>query len=105
MGVPRAQAPERLQPERSRYYLEAKGGKATPEDVPCEQTLSVSLSPKPDKGIVAIAAPWNALPRKVEVLDPTQKVYADAVRDFLKTKAPWKQRRFSAFRNGRRTSA
>ena len=57
-----------------------------PEDVPCEQTLSVSLSPKPDKGVVAIAAPWNALPRKVQVLDPTQKVYADAVRDFLKIK-------------------
>src|SRR6266404_7924173 len=57
-----------------------------PEDVPCEQTLSVSLSPKPDKGVIAIAASWNALPRTVQVLDPTQKVYADAVRDFLKTK-------------------
>lgn len=65
---------------------EAKGAKPTPEDVPCEQTLSVSLSPKPDKGVVAIAAPWNAMPRKVQVLDPTQKVYLDAVRDFLKTK-------------------
>ncbi|HLW35969.1 MAG TPA: FG-GAP repeat protein [Chthoniobacterales bacterium] len=65
---------------------ESKGGKATPEDAPCDQTLSVSLSPKPDKGVIAIAAPWNALPRKVQVLDATQKVYTDAVRDFLKTK-------------------
>ncbi len=50
---------------------EAKGGKPNSEDVPCEQTLSVSLSPKPEKGVIAIAAPWNALPRKVQMLDPT----------------------------------
>ena len=36
--------------------------------------------------MVAIAAPWNALPRKPQVTDPTQKTYVDAVRDFLKTK-------------------
>lgn len=65
---------------------EAKGGQPKAEEVPCDQTLSVSLSPKPDKGVIAIDAPWNALPRKVQVLDPTQKVYVDAVRDFLKTK-------------------
>lgn len=65
---------------------EAKAGKPKPEDVPCEETLAVSLSPKPDKGVIAIAAPWNALPRKPQVIDPTQKIYVDAVRDFLKTK-------------------
>ncbi|HST29860.1 MAG TPA: VCBS repeat-containing protein [Chthoniobacterales bacterium] len=65
---------------------EVKGGKANPEEVPCEQTLAISLSPKSEKGVVAIAAPWNALPRRVMVLDPNQKVYADAVGDFLKTK-------------------
>jgi hypothetical protein len=66
---------------------EAKGGKPKPseEDV-CSDVLTVSLSPKPDKGAVALAAPWNALPRKSQVIDPTQKVYVDAVRDFLKTK-------------------
>jgi hypothetical protein len=42
--------------------------------------------PKPDKGVMALAAPWNAMPRKVQVIDPTQKVYVDAVREFLKTK-------------------
>ena len=36
--------------------------------------------------MIAIAAPWNALPRKPQVIDPTQKIYVDAVRDFLKTK-------------------
>jgi hypothetical protein len=66
---------------------ETKGGKPKLEDVPCDQTFSVSLSSKPEKGgVIAIAAPWNALPRKVQVLDPTQKVYLDAVRDFLRTK-------------------
>ncbi len=72
----------------TQQFGEAKsGGKPKSEDVPCEQTLSVPLSPKPGKGLIAIAAPWNALPRKVQVVDPTQKVYLDAVRDFLKTKS------------------
>jgi len=66
---------------------EAKAGKPTrPEGLPCEETLAVSLSPKPENGVIAIAAPWNALPREPKVIDPTQKVYVDAVRDFLKTK-------------------
>jgi FG-GAP repeat len=66
---------------------QAKGGKPklSQEDV-CKDVLSVSLSPKPEKGAIALAAPWNALPRKPQVIDPTQKVYVDAVRDFLKTK-------------------
>ena len=66
---------------------ESKGGKPKPseEDV-CSDVLTVSLSPKPEKGVIAIAAPWNALPREPKVIDPTQKVYLDAVRDFLKTK-------------------
>jgi hypothetical protein len=66
---------------------EAKGGKPTrPEGVPCEEIWAVSLSPKPENGVIAIAATWNALPREPKVIDATQKVYVDAVRDFLKTK-------------------
>jgi hypothetical protein len=66
---------------------EAKGGKPTePEGAPCEETLAVSLSPKPEKGVIAIAAPWNALSRKPKIIDTTRKAYVDAVRDFLKTK-------------------
>src|SRR4030095_2535596 len=65
---------------------EATGGKPKAVEDVCTETLSVSLSPKPDKGAIALAAPWNALPRKPQVTDPTQKVYLDAVRDFLKTK-------------------
>ena len=65
---------------------DAKGGKPTSEGEPCDETLTVSLSPEMEKGVIAIAAPWNALPRKPQVTDPTQKVYVEAVRDFLKTK-------------------
>jgi hypothetical protein len=66
---------------------EAKGGKPKrPEGAPCEETLAVSLEPKPENGVIAIAASWNALPRKPKVIDTTQKAYVDAVRDFLKTK-------------------
>jgi hypothetical protein len=68
-------------------FGEARGAKPKPseQDV-CSDILVVSLSPKPHKGAIALAAPWNALPRKPQVIDPTQKVYVDAVRDFLKTK-------------------
>jgi hypothetical protein len=65
---------------------EAKGGKAKAVEDVCTDTLSVSLSPKPENGVIALAAPWNALPRKPRVADTTQQVYIDAVRDFLKTK-------------------
>jgi hypothetical protein len=48
---------------------EAKGGQPKPseEDV-CSDVLTVSLLPKPEKGVIALAAPWNALPRKPQVL-------------------------------------
>ncbi len=66
---------------------EAKGGKPKPaEEEVCSDLLTVSLSSQPEKGTIALAAPWNALPRKVQILDATQQVYIDAARDFLKTK-------------------
>ena len=68
-------------------FGEAKGGKPKPtEEEVCSDVLTVSLSPNPDKGAIALAAPWNALPRKVQILDASQQVYVDATRDFLKTK-------------------
>ena len=66
---------------------EAKGGKPKPsEEEVCSDILTVALSPKREKGAIALAAPWNALPRKPQTTDPTQQVYVDAVRDFLQTK-------------------
>jgi hypothetical protein len=66
---------------------EAKGSQPKPseEDV-CSDVLAVSLSPKPEGGAIALAAPWNALPRKPQVTDRTQKTYVDAVRKFLRMK-------------------
>src|SRR5205823_4457329 len=61
---------------------DAKGDKPKPADGPCEETLAASPSPKPENGVIAIAASWNALSRKPRVMDTTQQVYVDAVRDF-----------------------
>lgn len=73
------------------YSLTAKLGEATGSapksvDEPCPNTMEVTLSEKPEDGVIALAAPWNALPRKPRMADTTQQVYVDAVRDFLKTK-------------------
>jgi hypothetical protein len=68
-------------------FGEAKGGKPEPsKDDVCSDVLAVSLSLKVEKGVIALAAPWNALPRKPRAMDTTQQVYVDAARDFLKTK-------------------
>jgi len=64
---------------------DAKGDKPKPAQ-DCGETLAVTLSSKPEKGVIALAAPWNALPRKPQASYTTQQVYSDAVRDFLKTK-------------------
>jgi len=66
---------------------EAKGRKPKPaEEEVCSDVLTVSLSPKPEKGAIALAGRWNALPRKVQILNVTQQAYLDSVRDFLRTK-------------------
>jgi len=69
-------------------FGQAKGDKPKPleEDV-CPDVFMVSLSPKAEKGVIALAASWNALPRKVRILDATQQVYIDAVSDFLDRKS------------------
>lgn len=65
---------------------EVKGGKPKGEAGPCDGALFVGLSDKPGNGAIALAAPWNALPRTLGPLDTTQAVYIDAVAGFLKTK-------------------
>jgi hypothetical protein len=65
---------------------ETKGGKPAPLEDVCMETMNVSLAPKPEKGVIALAAPWNALPRKARFADTTQQVYIDAVRDFLQAR-------------------
>jgi len=60
-------------------------GKPKSVDEPCPDTLTVSLSSKPNDGVIGLAATWNALPRTPVIADATQSVYVDAVRDFLKS--------------------
>ena len=62
------------------------GGKPKSVDEPCPDTLTVPLSSKPKDGVIGLAAPWNALPRKPIIADATQPVYVQAVRDFLKSR-------------------
>jgi hypothetical protein len=61
--------------------------KPTSVEEPCPDTLMASLSSKPKDGVIGLAAPWNALPRKPMIADNTQSVYVNAVRDFLKSHA------------------
>jgi hypothetical protein len=63
---------------------ETKGSEPKSASEPCPDTFEVSLSPKPERGVIAIAATWNTMPRKVRKADATQKAYIDAVRDFLR---------------------
>jgi hypothetical protein len=65
----------------------ATAGKPKPDEAEaCADMLKVSLSSGPKDGLIALSAPWNALPRKPQVADPTQQVYVDAVREFLESR-------------------
>jgi hypothetical protein len=52
----------------------------------CADMLEVSLPSTPKEGVIALSAPWNALPRKPQIADPTQQVYVDTVRQFLESR-------------------
>ena len=48
----------------------ATGGKPkSGEPEVCPDTLKVLLSPEPKEGVIALSAPWNALPRKPQIAD------------------------------------
>ncbi len=65
----------------------ATAGKPKPaKEEACADMLTLSFSPEPKEGEIALSAPWNALPRKPQIVDPTQQVYVDAVRDFLESR-------------------
>jgi hypothetical protein len=52
----------------------------------CSDLLKVSFSSEPKEGVIALSAPWNALPRKPQIADPTEQIYVDAVREFLESR-------------------
>ncbi len=74
------------------YGLTQEVGKATagkPKSADaevCSDMLEVSLPSKSKEGVIALSAPWNALPRKPRIVDPTQQIHVDAVRDFLESR-------------------
>jgi hypothetical protein len=73
------------------YSLTKQIGKITvrkpkPVEEPCPDTLTVSPPPTLKEGVIGLAAAWNALPRKPVIVDATQPVYVEAVRDFLKSR-------------------
>src|SRR5262245_2311514 len=67
----------------TREYEPVKGNtKATGNTDVCEDVFSIALTPKPEHGAVALAAPWNALPRIPKIASTTQPIYVQAVREF-----------------------
>lgn len=63
------------------------GGQPESADELCPDTLCVALKPKPsEKGVLAIAGDWNALPRVPKSQDIAQADYVKAVREFLTAK-------------------
>jgi hypothetical protein len=74
------------------FGLTGELGKATGEKPKaaeaevCADMLEVSLPSTPNDGVIALSAPWNALPRKPRIADPTEQVYIDATREFLEAR-------------------
>lgn len=61
----------------------AVGGKPEKNDPICEDVSTVTLTPKPPGGFLAIAATWNAQPRIPQVTSTTQPVYEKIAHDLL----------------------
>ncbi len=60
-----------------------QGGKPQSAEEPCPDEQIVTLAPKPKHGAIAMAAPWNAMPRAPKMQDTKQPVYQKAVTDYL----------------------
>jgi hypothetical protein len=64
----------------------ATGGKPKSVEEVCADTLTVSLSSQSKDGVIALGAPWNALPRTPRIAEPTEQVYIDTTREFLEAR-------------------
>jgi hypothetical protein len=64
------------------------GGKPARGEDACADTLYVTLAPFPaGRGsLVAVAGPWNAMPRPVKIASPEAQVYKDAAAQLLRRK-------------------
>jgi len=71
----------------TREIGKATGDKPRPAEADvCADILKVSLASAPKGGVVALSAPWNAVPRKPQIVGPMQQIYVDAVREFLESR-------------------
>lgn len=64
------------------------GGKPAKGEDACVDTLYVTLAPYPaGRGsLVAVAGPWNAMPRRPTIADLEAQIYKDAAAEILKSK-------------------
>jgi len=84
------QAGKALEPGR-KYRLftltgktgDAVGGKAAPNAEVCPDVWEQTLQPATEKSAIALAVPWNPMPRTAKASDKTQELYVKAARDFL----------------------
>ena len=61
----------------------AVGGKVGPNTDVCPDLWEQTLEPTTEKHAIAVAAPWNPIPRIARASDKSQEVYLNAARDFL----------------------
>ena len=64
------------------------GSKPVKGEDACTDTLYVTLTPFPvGRGsLVAVAGPWNAMPRRLKIANPEAEVYREAAAEILRSK-------------------
>ena len=64
------------------------GSKPAKGEDACADTLYVTLTPFPaGRGsLVAVAGPWNAMPRRLKIASPESQVYKEAAAEILRSK-------------------
>jgi hypothetical protein len=62
---------------------DAVGGQAAPNTEVCPDVWEQTMRPATEKSAIALAVPWNPMPRTAVASDKTQEVYVKAARDFL----------------------
>jgi hypothetical protein len=84
------QAGKALEPGR-KYRLftltgktgDAFGGQAGPNAEVCPDVWEQTMHPATEKSAIALALPWNPMPRTAKASDKTQELYVKATHDFL----------------------
>ena len=62
---------------------DAVGGRAAPNAEVCPDVWEQTLEPATEKSAIALAVPWNPMPRTAKASDKTQEAYVKAAHDFL----------------------